>query len=287
MPGILGLLTGGLFGGGGKQGGGGLLGGLGNMIGSATSIIPNMVNMGIAAAKNKKADAMSPGLYNPLQVDLLQEIKAKKKALETGTAYAGAQRQLGQQTAQAMRTAGNLSGGDVGMMMSALKGITRQGGVNQNALFDQMSNEGVQLSNLLNNLTQNMANRQYQISMADKLQKKAEAQQALKESTQGLRTSLSLGLNKMDIPSIMSNPLAGVTANAPATVPTAAGTNYADMLQKAQFTPGGGAMGDINYENMLQKAQFTPGGGAMGDINYENMLQKAQFNPANYYTPGQ
>lgn len=258
---------GGLFGGG--KGGGGLLGGLGNMVGSLTSIIPNMVNMGIAAHKAKKAESMNPGLYNPLQVDLLEEIKAKKKALETGTAYAGAQRQLAQQNAQALRTAGNLAGGDVGMMMGALKGINRQGGVNQNALFDQMSQEGVQLTNVMNNLVNNMANRQYQISMADKLQRMASAQEALKESQQGLRSSLSLGLDKMNLNDVVKS----------RSSMNSFGVNLAQGGQEM----GGMLTSPMNPIGQIPNTQVPMSLQPM--TSDYSMLQRAQFNPNNYYQP--
>jgi hypothetical protein len=228
---MLGGLLGGLIGGGSGGSGGGLLGGVGKILGSATSIIPNMISMGVSAHKAKEAEAMSPGTYSPLQMDLLEEIKSKKKALETGTAYAPQQSALNQSGLQAMRTAGNVAGGDVGMVMSALKGINRATGRNQNEMFGQMSQEGVQLSNLMNNLTQSMANRQYQISMGDKLQKLAEAKQSQKESQQGLRTSLSLGLDKMDIGSVIQN--AGqLQQTAPAaTTPSMMPDNNVDLSQ--------------------------------------------------------
>lgn len=230
-------LLGGLFGGllGGNKNGGGLLGTVGGAVKGAVGLLPSIIGTAVGAAKTKKAMQMSPGLYNPLQVDLLQEIQSKKKALETGTAYAPMQRQLNQSSLQALRTAGNLAGGDIGMMMGALKGINRQAGVNQNALLGQMSQEGVNMTNLMNNLTQQMANRQLQVSMADKNQRLAMAQQTLKDSMQGLRTGLSLGLDQLGRGN-RGTPGVGVSTNV-ASLPSVSTPSASSAITSSYMTP--------------------------------------------------
>ena len=235
---------GGLFSGSKGGGGGEILGTVGNIIGSATKMLPSMIQYGVSAHKARQAEKMTPGVYNPLQTDLLQEIKAKKKALETGTAYAPQMSAISQSGAQAIRAAQNL-GSDSGMMLSALSGINRSTGRNMNEMFGQMSQEGVQLSNLMNNLTQQMANRQYQISMADKLQRLAASKQAMKESQQNLMTGLSLGLDKMNIGDITK------------------GTNLANL---SQFPSTPSTM--MSHNTLLTRAQFSP---YQVDLNTSNL----------------
>jgi len=206
MAGVLGAI-GGLIG-----GKGGVLGAAGNVLKSATSMPFDIAGMAIGMKKKKEADRMDAGAYNPLQVDLLESVKQKKKQLETFGNVPGMQA-IEQQGAQALAAAKNIGGGDVGMQLNALKAINRSTGRNMNDMIMTTSNEGMQLNSLLSNMVQNMANRQYQISMSDKLQKLAEGTQLMKDSGENLRSGMALGLDKLSVGDV--NKSAGGLANMP------------------------------------------------------------------------
>lgn len=149
--------------------------------------------------------------YNYLQSQQYQKLKSQQRQLETGSLYAPQQEAIKQAGATAMKNARNLGGGDIGTAVNAQDVINRGTGRNLNELYGSMSQEGLQLNSLIQNLTKGMADREYQIAMADKLQKLAMQQQNKKDTQENLMTTIAKLGSQFDINGILKTLTGGGT----------------------------------------------------------------------------
>jgi hypothetical protein len=188
----------------------GVLAGLGTaatiagLASTAVSVGTGVAGAVKGASKSKKANSEGVGVYNPVQTELYEALRQKKKALETGTAYAPTADAIRESGAANKDAAIKMAGGGVGATIAALKNINRGTGRNINEMLQTQTNEGMQMNSLLSNVATSMANRQYQIGMADKLQKLAEGEQLKKDAGENVMTSLTQGLGSLDIGAILA-----------------------------------------------------------------------------------
>lgn len=197
-----------------------------------------------------KDDSSAVGTYNPLQTAEYRKLQAQRRGLETGNIYAGQQAAIKQAGAGASKNAMSLSGGDIGTAIQVQDTINRGTGTQLNALYSNNSAEGLQLSNVIGNLTKGMADREYQISMADKLQKLAVEQQSKKDVGENLMTSLTKGLSSLDVNGILK---------------TLTGSQYA-----GQLTGGMGSSG-VDLTNIQPSISTQP------QINYDPNAGSSQI----------
>jgi len=172
---------------------GSVLGGIaGGVIGSIPSLgigAPAGFAMGSAigggiegAIQKKKAEGMEIPSVTPLQTQLYEEIRSRRKAMEAGTMYQPQQQAI-QQTGQgAMRSAVQATGGDIGATISALQKIQRGTGRSLNELYGQMMQSSNQLLGARTQMATDFANREYQVAAYNKLQMLADATQKQKDA---------------------------------------------------------------------------------------------------------
>lgn len=148
------------------------------LVNPVTSIVQGIMGAS-AAAKAKKA-------FVPLesfrQQSFLNELEGKRKALQTGSLYKAQQDAITQQGALSSQNVLKSTSGDIGATIGALNRINRSTGRNLNELYGNMSMEALQLDSLIGNTVQQMANREYQINMGNKMQKLAQAEQMKKDA---------------------------------------------------------------------------------------------------------
>jgi hypothetical protein len=142
----------------------------------------------------KEANAMKIPEYNPGQVEFLNEIINKRKRLEAGTMYMPQQEQIRQMGAYGMRTASNVSGGDIGGTINALKLINRGTGANLNKLYSGMQEQSMGLMGMEQNQVKQIADRELGLAMYDKQQAMADAAQQKKMAWENLSAGIAKGI---------------------------------------------------------------------------------------------
>ena len=140
--------------------------GAGLLIPGAQPFIPELMSGGGAlggmiggSMAEKKASKMDLPLTDPMQVEYMNTLLRKQKALETGTAYAPEQDLIKQIGGKAQENILKLSGGNVGAAVGNTMAVNRSTGKNMNELFGQMSLEALKMDELIGNVTDKIAAR--------------------------------------------------------------------------------------------------------------------------------
>lgn len=158
---------------------------MGGMIGST---LGGLIEGGI---KGNKAKNINIPLNDPTQINYLNSLLLKQKALESGTAYQSQQDAIRLAGKEAMDIAGRQAGGDYGAMVSALKNINRSTGRNLNELFGTMGLEALKMSSLIGEQTNLNAQRRLDIPMMEKSKLEGDAAQVQKDAMANLQGLLA------------------------------------------------------------------------------------------------
>jgi len=166
----------------------------------------------------QKAKSLPLGVSDPLQVQLLQDIRQRRMALDSGSMYLPQQQNIMQQGVLAMRRGAGVTGGDIGATVSALSMINRGTGRSLNELYGSMANESTQLLGQELGLGNMMASRAFQVQAWRKQQAMAQAARAIT----GAQSNAAGGMGGLDFKGMdwktmlaerakgaMANPLAG------------------------------------------------------------------------------
>jgi hypothetical protein len=153
----------------------------------------------MGAMKNKQADAMTPSAENPMERQMLNTIRRRRRAIETGTANA-AQNASVRQMGKTMMNNAARAGGQV-----------NYGQYNQligNAMGNISAQSGQQLSQLLGQEQQqatNMVNRATDLSLLRRNERKADAARMQQAGMQNLLATIGGGkMNKGENSALMS-----------------------------------------------------------------------------------
>jgi hypothetical protein len=171
------------------------LGGIAGGIGGTLLGIPPPVGAAIGGGLGGLIDAgVSQGKANnaplPLedfrQTQLLADLARKRRALESGAAYQPQQDTLRQAGLQTQENIKGVTGGDVGATVGALMGVNRGTGRGLNELYGSMSMEGLKMSDLMKEMTENIAKRRLEIQAYQKAQLMTQAGQQQQDATSQL-----------------------------------------------------------------------------------------------------
>jgi hypothetical protein len=153
----------------------------------------------MGAMKNKQADAMTPPAENPMERQMLNTIRRRRRAIETGTANA-AQNASVRQMGKTMMNNAARAGGQV-----------NYGQYNQligNAMGNISAQSGQQLSQLLGQEQQqatNMVNRATDLSLLRRNERKADAARMQQAGMQNLLATIGGGkMNKGENSALIS-----------------------------------------------------------------------------------
>jgi hypothetical protein len=153
----------------------------------------------MGAMKNKQADAMTPSAENPMERQMLNTIRRRRRAIETGTANA-AQNASVRQMGKTMMNNAARAGGQV-----------NYGQYNQligNAMGNISAQSGQQLSQLLGQeqqQTTNMVNRATDLSLLRRNERKADAARMQQAGMQNLLATIGGGkMNKGENSALIS-----------------------------------------------------------------------------------
>ena len=168
----------------------------------------------MGAVKKKQADAMTPPAENPMERQMLNTIRRRRRAIETGTANA-AQNASVRQLGKTMMTNAANAGGPVNfgqynqLIGNAMGNIAAQSGQQVNQLLGQEQQQATQ-----------MVNRATDLSLLRRNEMKADAARMQQAGTQNLLATMGAGkLNQEN--SVLKKKLAELmaqqqNANAPA-----------------------------------------------------------------------
>lgn len=115
-----------------------------------------------------RANRINVPLEDPQQVAFLNDLMMKRRALETGTAYAPQQQEIAGVGVNAMSRVGSYAGGDIAGTVAAMGNISRGTQGQLNKLYGNMSVEGLQMNELLMKMIQQMAQRRYALQQTEK-----------------------------------------------------------------------------------------------------------------------
>ena len=153
----------------------------------------------MGAMKNKQADAMTPPAENPMERQMLNTIRRRRRAIETGTANA-AQNASVRQMGKTMMNNAARAGGQV-----------NYGQYNQligNAMGNISAQSGQQLAQLLGQEQQqatNMVNRATDLSLLRRNERKADAARMQQAGAQNLLATIGGGkMNKGENSALIS-----------------------------------------------------------------------------------
>lgn len=145
----------------------------------------------MGAVKNKQADAMTPPAENPMERQMLNTIRRRRRAIETGTANA-AQNASVRQLGKTMMTNAANAGGPVNfgqynqLIGNAMGNIAAQSGQQENQLLGLEQQQAT-----------GMVNRATDLSLLPRNEKKAEAARLRQAGSQNLLATFGVGkLNK-------------------------------------------------------------------------------------------
>jgi hypothetical protein len=145
----------------------------------------------MGAMKNKQANAMTPPAENPMERQMLNTIRRRRRAIETGTANAAqtaSVRQLGKTMMNnAARAGGQVNYGQYNQLIgNAMGNIAAQSGQQVNQLLGQEQQQATQ-----------MVNRATDLSLLRRNEMKADAARMQQAGTQNLLATMGAGkLNK-------------------------------------------------------------------------------------------
>jgi len=222
-----------------KKGGSG-----GGSSGGNNSWLTNLLFPGMMAAgaiksgiAKKKANAMNVPLVDYNQQMMLNQMKQKQASLESGAAYLPQQEAIKQQGLSAQNAVLRSTGGDVGATVEALSRINRSTGRNMNELYGNMSMEGLQMTGVMNQLVQQMADRSLTIQTQAKQQALADAIKQKQQYQQGLVTSLA-GMDTGRFNPIQKSPIVptgGVPQSAMTVSPATLANGMGDVTAGQQW----------------------------------------------------
>lgn len=172
-------------------------------------LFPGMEAAGMISSSiaKKKALRNSPSPVDYNQQLMLNNLRDKQRSLESGAAYLPQQEAIKEAGRSTANAATRLSGGNVGATIGALNRINRSTGRNLNELYGNMSMEGLQMTNIMNQLVQQMANRSLNVQVGNQAQQLADAVKQKQGYQQGLVSSLAnSNLGEMNPQSRTSQP---------------------------------------------------------------------------------
>lgn len=162
-----------------------------NLLLPGLSIGQNAMGLMKANRDVKQANAMSIPSVDWRQKEAYDDLQNKARTLETGTAYAPQQEAILQQGLGSLGAVARTAGGGVGSTISGINMVNRGTGRLLNELYGGMSQEGLQLQNLIQSTANNMANRSLNIAVANKQQALADAMKRKKQYQQNLTTAMT------------------------------------------------------------------------------------------------
>jgi hypothetical protein len=141
----------------------------------------------MGAVKNKQADAMTPPSENPMERQMLNTIRRRRRAIETGTANAAQNasvRQLGKtMMTNAARAGGQVNYGQYNQLIgNAMGNIAAQSGQQVNQLLGQEQQQAT-----------NMVNRATDLSLLRRNEEKANAARLRQAGSQNLLATMGAG----------------------------------------------------------------------------------------------
>lgn len=160
-----------------------------NILLPGLSIGTNAMGLMKANRDKKEAEAMIVPETDWRQQEVYDSLKQRLRSIQSGSAYDPQRSAIAQQGLSAMDAATSVTGGDIGATIDALSKINRGTGRTQNELLGSMTQEGLQLSNLIANTAKSMADRSYQVTGWEKSQALADAMKRKQQYAQNLTTA--------------------------------------------------------------------------------------------------
>jgi len=167
-------------------------GGIGLGVTALTGIPPNITvpaGAGLGGLieggiKKRQSDKAAPPLVDPLQAQLLQDLKRRQRAVQAGTdTLTQFNKSLISQQAAASRSAVmSAAGGNTAATIAALARINRGAGRNVSELLASQSQRDLQMQQLIGQTTNLISGRKLDLQRAAQMQKLAESTQATKDA---------------------------------------------------------------------------------------------------------
>lgn len=177
----------GLIGGGGSGGSGGKPPGAGAALSLATGALQSLQ----AAALKRKADSAMPDLIDPNQSSYLAELNQKRRSIETGAAFAGANRAADMSQAAASNAIVGSSGGDVGSTLQGLLQSQVAAGDVKNRAIAQGQNNQFAYDTAYGNYLDKISGRSLQLQHLRSQQARAEEMQKKTYANQNINAGLA------------------------------------------------------------------------------------------------
>jgi len=167
-----------------------------------------------AIVKSSQANKMQLTPTDIRQKILLDEIRQKRKALESGITVTPQMEAIQQMGTTAMNRATRATGGNIGALVNALRSINLSTGRGMNELYGQMTGQSMNMLGVQNELTQQMANRDFSTQMYNKAQAMGSSQKMMQDSTANILAFLARMKEKQERDSVLGLvPSGGVTQN--------------------------------------------------------------------------
>jgi hypothetical protein len=175
---------------------GSIIPGIGTAIGAGAGAILGAIKGGIQLHNANKAgnaaNSLQPGLYDPMQTAMLDEIQQKKNSLQSGSAYASNMGAIDATTAGTQNAITQVTGGDVSGTIEGLLAAQTNAGRAKNQVLGQADQANQFYSTLGVDLQNKISSRSMELQLAMQAQKRAEWAQGKQNAMGNLNAAAAL-----------------------------------------------------------------------------------------------